>query len=689
MPKRPAWRLPSEEPQRKSSRSSRFAQDEDEVDDGRRKRKDKKSFKAKKRQEREAKKAEAVDKPTPLYLPEYVTVSNFANMLKVRAEALLKKMEEFGYEDVRPDDILNAENAGLIASEYNFEPIPPLPEDMDLYPTPEPEDKSVLPLRPPVVTIMGHVDHGKTTLLDFLRKSSVVASEFGGITQHIGAFNVPLSSGKTITFLDTPGHAAFLNMRQRGANVTDIVILVVAADDGVKAQTEEAIKHAQSAGVPMIVAINKIDKEGAEIQRVKQDLTRHDIYVEDFGGDIQAIPVSGKTGQGMQDLEEATSLLSEILDHRADPTGPVEGHIIEASTKERGRVATLLIRRGTLKVGDIIVAGTTFARVRTMRNEAGVEVESVGPGMPAEIDGWRGQPEAGDEFLEAPNEQRANEAIEYRTVTRERIKLAKDMEAIAEARRQEHEKREKEARRQEQIAKAIKAKIENPEKYVADMEKAAEEGEEKKKREEVSLILKADVSGSEEACRDYIMTVGNNEVRPKIARSGVGTVSEFDIEFASAVKGYIVAFNVEIPQHIRRLASYHGVKFIENNVIYRLVDDIKKVLEERLPPLITHKITGELKILQEFDINIKGRKKVRVAGCRVENGMIERNSKVKVLRRNEVIYQGTLSSLKHEKRDVTEMRKDTECGLGFDGWSDFREGDTIQVYEEISNKRHL
>ncbi|KAK8186679.1 hypothetical protein BC567DRAFT_189893 [Phyllosticta citribraziliensis] len=598
-------------------------------------------------------------------------------------------MEEFGYEDVRHDDILNAENAGLIAAEYNFEPIPPLPEDMDLYPTPEPEDRSALPLRPPVVTIMGHVDHGKTTLLDFLRKSSVAASEFGGITQHIGAFNVPLSAGKTITFLDTPGHAAFLNMRQRGANVTDIVILVVAADDGVKAQTQEAIKHAQSAGVPMIVAINKIDKEGADIQRVKQDLARHDIYVEDFGGEIQAIPVSGKTGQGMQDLEEATSLLSEILDHRADPTGPVEGHIIEASTKERGRVATLLVRRGTLKVGDIIVAGTTFARVRTMRNEAGVEVESVGPGMPAEIDGWRGQPEAGDEFLEAPNEQRANEAIEYRTVTEERVKMAKDMEAIAEARRQEHERREKEAQRQEEIAKAIKAGIENPEKHVAEMQKTTEGSEEKQKREEVPLVLKADVSGSEEACHDYIMTVGNNEVSPKIARSGVGPVTEFDIEFASAAKAYVVAFNVEIPQHIRRLAGYHGVRLLENNVIYRLVDDIKKVLQERLAPLVSHKVTGELKILQAFDINVGGRRTIRIAGCRVENGMVRRTSKVKVLRGADVIYQGTLSSLKNVKRDVSEMPKYTECGLGFDGWNAFQEGDAIQCYEEVFQKRYL
>ncbi|KAL1394123.1 hypothetical protein HDK64DRAFT_285676 [Phyllosticta capitalensis] len=645
--------------------------------------------KAKRRQEQEAKRSE-VEKPTLLYLPEYISVSNFANLLKVRSDSLLKKMEEFGYEDVRPDDILNAENAGLIAAEFNFDPIPPLPEDMDLYPTPDPEDKSTLPLRPPVVTIMGHVDHGKTTLLDYLRKSSVAASEFGGITQHIGAFNVALSSGKTITFLDTPGHAAFLNMRQRGANVTDIVILVVAADDGVKAQTEEAIKHAQSAGVPIIVAINKIDREGADVQRVKQDLARHDLYVEDFGGDIQAIPVSGKTGQGMEDLEEATSLLSEILDHRADPTGPVEGHIIEASTKERGRVSTLLIRRGTLKVGDIIVAGTTFARVRTMRNEAGVEVDSVGPGMPTEIDGWRGQPEAGDEFLEAPDEQRANEAIEYRTVTRERIKMAKDMEVIAESRKQEHERREKQAWREEEIAKATKAGIKNPIQYVNELEKAAESDPEiKQKREEVPLVLKADVSGSEEACHDYIMTVGNNEVCPKIARSGVGPVTEFDVEFASTANGYIVAFNVEIPQHIRRLAGYHGVKFIENNVIYRLVDDIKAVLEERLPPLVTHKVTGEAKILQTFEIGIGGRKKLRIAGCRVENGMVKRTSKVKVLRRNEVIYQGTLSSLKNVKRDVSEMRKDTECGIGFDNWSDFREGDSIQCYEEVFQKRYL
>lgn len=613
----------------KGGRSKASTYDDEEADLSRKERKSKK--KDKKRQ-----RAMEVAPPIPIYLPEYLSVVSLANMLRVRTEDLVRRMEELGFEDINHDDILNAENAGLIAMEYNFEPVAADPAaDLDLYPAPIPEDVANLPARPPVITIMGHVDHGKTTLLDFLRKSSIAATEFGGITQHIGAFSVPLSGGKIITFLDTPGHAAFLNMRQRGANVTDIVILVVAADDSVKPQTIEAIKHAKAARVPMIVAINKVDKEGANVERVKQDLARHGVDVEDFGGDVQAIPVSGKTGQGMQDLEEAAVTLSEILDHRAPPDGPVEGWILEAATKKSGKTATVLVRRGTLKVGSIIVAGRTFARIRSIRNEAGADIPSVGPGMPAEIDGWRGQPEAGDEVLEAPDEQRASEVVDYREANAERVQLAKDMEAINEARRLEHERRE----REESIAAAAEAGEENPEAAVAAAE-AAERAAASGGVMEVPFIVKADVSGSVEAVVDYVMTVGNGEVRPKVIRSGVGAVGEFDIEYAATAGGHVVSFNVSLDSRLARVAESKGVRVLEQNVIYRLVDDVKGVLSEKLKPLVVQRVSGEASVLQVFSIGLGRSQSMNIAGCRVTNGSVSRGAKVRVFRGEKKVYEG-------------------------------------------------
>ncbi|GME21897.1 HR1 repeat rho-binding protein [Neofusicoccum parvum] len=659
----------------KGGRNKASGYKEDEFNTSRVERKSKKDKKKQRAME--------VAPPTPIYLPEYLSIVNLANLLRVRTEDLVRKMEELGFEDVMNDDILNAENAGLIAMEYNFEPVAADPaDDLDLYPAPEPEDKTILPTRPPVVTIMGHVDHGKTTLLDFLRKSSVAATEFGGITQHIGAFSVPLSAGKTITFLDTPGHAAFLNMRQRGANVTDIVILVVAADDSVKPQTIEAIKHAKAARVPIIVAINKIDKEGANPERVKQDLSRHGVDVEDFGGDVQAIPVSGKTGQGMKDLEEAVITLSEILDHRANTDGPVEGWILEATTKKSGKVATILVRRGTLKVGSIVVAGKTFARVRSIRNEAGANISSVGPGMPAEIDGWRGQPEAGDEVLEAPDEQRATEVVEYREANAERVQMAKDVEAINEARRLEHEKRE----REEALAAAAEAGEADPEAAVAAAEAAEKEAS---GVVEVPFIVKADVSGSVEAVVDYVMTVGNGEVRPRVIRSGVGGVSEFDIEYAATAGGHIVSFNVALDSRLARMAESKGVRVLEQNVIYRLVDDVKGVLSERLEPLVVQRVSGEASVLQVFSIALGKKQTMAIAGCRVTNGTVQRGSKVRVLRGEEKVYEGTISSLKQVKKDVTEMRKGSECGMAFEEWGDAQPGDSIQCYDERFEKRYL
>ena len=588
--------------------------------------------KAKERQKRNA-------QPTPIFLPEFISVSNLAGVLRVRVEDFLQKMQDLGFEGLTNDHVLDAETAGLVASEYNYEPIIESSEEQDFKPQPVAEDKSVLPARPPVVTIMGHVDHGKTTLLDFLRKSSVAASEHGGITQHIGAFSVPMSGGRLVTFLDTPGHAAFLSMRQRGANVTDIVILVVAADDSVKPQTIEAIKHAQAAKVPMIVAVNKIDKEDANAERVKQDLARYGVEIEDFGGDTQVVCVSGKTGQGMTELEDAAVALADILDMRAEIDGLAEGWVLEATTKKAGRVATILVRRGTLRSGDVIVAGTSWARVRSLRNEAGVMVESAGPGTPVEIDGWREQPTAGDEVLQAPgnNESKAKSVIEFRLEASQREQLTKDMTAVNEARRIGHEKREL-------LEKAKELAEAKPDMEPADAEAAAagEKQEAGPQFQEVFFIIKADVSGSVEAVTNSVSALGTPEIRPHILRAGVGAITEFDIDHAAVASGHIINFNTLVDGPIQRLAEEKGVKILDQSIIYRLVDDVKKVLEEKLPPVLTKKVLGEAEVAQRFEINVKGRVMVPIAGCRVRNGEVGRRERVRVLRGGEVVFDGKL-----------------------------------------------
>ncbi|TAQ85525.1 hypothetical protein B7494_g6145 [Chlorociboria aeruginascens] len=663
--------IPKGKARDKAKRRQQFADDYDE-DNERELEIQRAELKKQKKREKAARKAAA---STPILLPEYISVSNLAVALKVRVEDFMDKMEELGFEERSHDHILNAEDAGLIAGEYNFEAIIDYGESEDLKARPPAENPSILPTRPPVVTIMGHVDHGKTTILDWLRKSSVAATEHGGITQHIGAFSVLMPSGKTITFLDTPGHAAFLNMRQRGAHVTDIVILVVAADDSVKPQTIEAINHAKNAKVPIIVAINKIDKEDINIERVKQDLSRHGVDIEDFGGDTQVVCVSGKTGQGMGDLEEAAVTLSEILDMRAETDGPAEGWVIEASIKSMGKVATVLVKRGTMKPGDFIVAGNTWSRIRCLRNEAGVEIEEATPGSPVQIDGWREQPTAGDKVLQAPDEAKAKSVIDYRLEKVERDKMAEDMEAINEHRKVEQEKRE----HQKNEAPALKK----------DKDFEAAEATELSGTKQIYFIVKGDVSGSVEAVQDSILAIGNNEVHPVILRSGVGQISEFDIEHAAAAKGLVVNFNNAVDPHISRLAEISKVKIMDHNIIYRLVDDVKAQLSAHLPPKITYPVLGEAEIAQIFSITIKGRKQKNIAGCKVKNGTISRNAKYRVLRGGEKVFDGLLASLKNVKKDVMEMNKGSECGIGFENWFDFQVGDQVQAYEEKHEKRYL
>lgn len=611
-------------------------------------------------------------------LPEFISVGNLANALGMRPADFVKQLEDFGFEDVSYSHVLDAETAGLIAAEYGYETHTGAARDEieDLKPAEEPTDTAHLPTRPPVITIMGHVDHGKTTLLDWLRKSSVVSTEHGGITQHIGAFSVTMPSGKVITFLDTPGHAAFLDMRRRGAEVTDIVILVVAANDSVKPQTVEAIKHAKEAGVPMIVALNKIDLPDVNPDQVKRDLASHGVWVEDIGGDVQCVHVSGRTGQGMVELEEAAVTLSEMLDHRADRSGNVEGWLIESTTKKGGKVATVLVTRGTLRPGKIIVAGKAWARVRSLRDESGQLVKKALPGTPVEVDGWREAPMAGDQVLQADTEQRAKEVIELRQLQDENKELSEDVSAINDARKAEMERRKIEEESDEATTAA-----------------AAMEQEDKSGPKGIPFLVKADVSGSVEAIVNSISSIGNSEVYAKVLRSGVGAITTSDIAHAAAAKADIISFNMPVDPGLKRQAQLDGVRILDYNVIYEVMDEVKVRLSEHLKPNIVQRVTGEAEVGEVFIVTIKakggGKGKMAIAGCKITNGVIGRGNKVKVMRGKDVVYTGKITSLKNLKKDVNEMRKGGECGIGFDGFTEFKAGDQVQTYEELSEKRTL
>ena len=655
------------------------------------------------RRKRKRKEKPAVSLRPQVELPEYISVQNLAVALNVRPHLFLQKLEEEGYAEARQDHILDASTSAMFAELYGFEPI--ITEqvaDKDLVARPPAEDQSLLPPRPPVVTIMGHVDHGKTTILDWLRKSSVVQLEHGGITQHIGAFSVTMPvTQKQITFLDTPGHAAFLDMRKRGAIVTDIVVLVVAADDGVKPQTKEAIKHATHANVQIIVAINKIDKEDAYVEKVWQDLAREGINVEDYGGDTQAIPISGKTGQGMDALEEAIVTLADISDFRAELDGPAEGWVIESKVTSAGRVATVLVRRGTLRIGDFIVAGSTWARVRTLRNDAGQLVSEAPPGTPVQVDGWRGEdPTAGLEVLQAKDEQHAKEVVELRIGKGESVRAATDTVAINKSKAEEAEAYAKVRAWREEQGFGGKKLRRAPRASIGWQENAAQSGV-----KEIPFVVKADVAGSAEAIAAAVSAIGNHEVAADVIRFETGHVSESDIKLLAATGeiGYVISFNQPVDATMYRLAEAAGVRILDHNIIYKVTDDVKEKLSDELPPLLTQRVLGEAEIGKIFDITVK-RKTMKVAGCKITNGTISRSQKVRVLRNQEAIYTGkqialfwgwlltylgTLESLKNVKKDVTEMRKGSECGMSFDDWEDFREGDQIQCFEEISEKRKL
>ncbi|CCG80726.1 putative Mitochondrial translation initiation factor [Taphrina deformans PYCC 5710] len=604
-----------------------------------------------------------------LYIPQSVTVSNLSRLLNVRLEQLQAKMQDSGFDNTTHDYVLTADNAALIAEEFNFEVIVDNVASFDLFPRANTTDTASLPLRPPLVTIMGHVDHGKTTLLDTLRKSSVAAKEAGGITQAIGAFSVKLPGGKQITFLDTPGHSAFEAMRKRGASVTDIVVLVVAADDSVMPQTKEAIKHAHSSGVNMIVAINKTDKPGVDVEKVKRDLMSHGVEVEDYGGDIQSVPVSGLTGKGLDDLENAIVSLAEILDIRAESVGAPEGWVIESSVKKgRGNVASMIVKRGTLKTGSYIVAGQTWCRVRAMSDEAGKPLKEAGPGCPVEVTGWAVLPIAGDEVLGSSSEKEAKQVTANRQLRAEQMQQLADIEAINAKRLKERED-------------ALKV--------------AATEGAEPEAEKdtldliEVPLIVKGDVSGSVEAVVDSVRPIGNDEVRSKIIDSGVGEVSESDVLRAAATNGKILAFNVAVDNKAKATAAREGIQIISHNIIYRMIDDVRDTLASFLTPIKQQRVLGEAEILKVFNISTKGRETKNIAGCRITNGTVSRTEQVRVVRKKQTIWQGKLAILKHVKQEVATLGKGNECGMEFEDFQEFEEGDAIQCYTIDEIKRTL
>ncbi|XP_059972625.1 translation initiation factor IF-2, mitochondrial isoform X2 [Mesoplodon densirostris] len=554
-------------------------------------------------------------------------------------------------------------------------------ENKDAVKRPQADPALLIP-RSPVVTIMGHVDHGKTTLLDKLRKTQVAAMEAGGITQHIGAFLVSLPSGEKITFLDTPGHAAFSAMRARGAQVTDIIILVVAADDGVMKQTVESIQHAKDAQVPIVLAINKCDKAEADPEKVKKELLAYDVVCEDYGGDVQAVRVSALTGDNMMALAEATVALAEMLELKADPTGPVEGTVIESFTdKGRGPVTTAIIQRGTLRKGSILVAGKSWAKVRLMFDENDKAINEAYPSMPVGIIGWRDLPSAGDEILEVESEPRAREVVHWRKYEEEQEKNKEDLELIEE-KRKEHQEAHRKAREKYgtlhwKERSFIKYKIKKQQQPLKPKEKAGRDSN------VLPIIIKGDVDGSVEAILNIMDSYdASHECELELVHFGVGDISENDVNLAETFHGVIYGFNVNAGNVIQQSAAKKGVKIKLHKIIYRLIEDLQEELSSRLPCIVEEHTIGEASILATFSVT-EGKKKVPVAGCRVQKGQLEKQKKFKLIRNGHVIWKGSLISLKHHKDDISVIKTGMDCGLSLDEEKiEFKVGDDIVCYEE-------
>ncbi|MBV5266118.1 translation initiation factor IF-2 [Pinisolibacter aquiterrae] len=577
-------------------------------------------------------------------LPETITIQELSNRMAERAVDVIKLLMKQG-QMMKINDVIDADMAELIASEMGHTVKRVAESDVEEGLFTASDAASDLQPRPPVVTIMGHVDHGKTSLLDAIRSTKVAAGEAGGITQHIGAYQVEIH-GQKITFIDTPGHEAFTAMRSRGAKATDIVILVVAADDGVMPTTVEAINHTRAAGVPIIVAINKIDKPQADVQRVRNALLQHEIVVESLGGDVLEVEVSAKQRINLDKLLETILLQSEVLELKANPDRPAEGTVIEAKLdKGRGPVATVLVQRGTLKVGDILVAGGAWGRVRALLNDQGDTARDALPSMPVEVLGFQETPEAGDRFAVVENEARAREIADYR----QRLKREK-------------------AQARGSSARGSLTEMMNQLKTAG--------------RKEFTLVVKGDVQGSLEAIVGALEKLGNDEVRARVIHGGVGGITESDVTLASASGAAIIGFNVRASKEAREASEREGVEIRYYNIIYDLVDDVKKAMSGMLTPEIRETMLGNARILEIFNVSKVG----KVAGCLVTDGVVERGASVRLIRDNVVIHEGKLSQLKRFKDDAKEVMSGQECGMSFEAYQDMRAGDVIECYrvEEIA-----
>ncbi|MES2607178.1 MAG: translation initiation factor IF-2 [Pseudomonadota bacterium] len=581
-------------------------------------------------------------------IPESMTVGELANRMAVRGADVVKSLMKLGMM-VTINQVIDADTAELICGEFGHTPKRVADSDIEIGLGGASEDTTVdLIPRAPVVTVMGHVDHGKTSLLDALRETDVVSGEAGGITQHIGAYQVTMQSGKKITFIDTPGHAAFSEMRARGANATDIVILVVAADDGIMEQTIEAINHAKAANVPMVVAINKMDKPGANSARVRQELLQHGILLEEFGGEVMAVDVSAKKRMNLEKLEEVILLQAEILELKANPSRSAQGVIIEAKIdKGRGTIATVLVQRGTLKMGDIFVAGQEWGRVKALVNDHAHKIDTAIPSMPVEVLGFNGVPAAGDEFFVVESEQKAREITEYR--------------------QRRH--------REKQVIVKTKGGMESIMSRIANGE-----------IREMPVVIKADVQGSLEAIIASLGKLGNEEVSTRILHGAVGGINESDITLAKASGGIIIGFNVRANPQARDLARRDGVEIRYYSIIYDVIDEVRGLLSGLLAPTLREKYQGTAEIRSVFMISKVGGK---VAGCYITEGTVKRGAKVRLLRDSVVIHEGDLKSLKRFKDEVKEVKESFECGMVFENFSDIREGDMVECFEIESIARKL
>jgi translation initiation factor IF-2 len=580
-------------------------------------------------------------------IPDFITVQELAGRMSEKTSDVIKELMKLGM-IVTMNQSIDADTAELIVSEFGHKVKRVTEVEIEAALLQKVEDSPIDQLpRAPVVTIMGHVDHGKTSLLDALRNTDVVAGEAGGITQHIGAYQITLENGKVITFLDTPGHEAFTAMRMRGASVTDIVVLVVAADDGIMQQTIEAISHAKAAQVPIIVAINKIDKPEANPARVKQELLQHGIVPEEMGGDAIVVEVSAKQKLNLDRLEELILLQAEVLDFKANPNRMPEGAVIEAKIdKGRGPIATLLVQKGTVKVGDIVVAGITWGKIRALVNDKGKNIEFAGPSTPVEILGLESAPTAGDEFTVVPNEKAARDLVAFR--------------------------KEREKQKRQAASKPASLDI---------MFKRAKDHNIK----ELPIIIKADVQGSVEAIVNSLQKLGTEEISVRILHQAVGGITESDVTLASASQAIIIGFNVRANQQAREMARTTGIEIRYYSIIYNLVDEVKAAMGGMLSPSIHETVIGYAEIRDVFDLSKFG----KVAGCYVTEGQIKRSANARIIRDNVVIYSGKLKALKRFKEDAKEVNMGFECGLSFENYEDIKAGDKVEVFEVTEQARTL